>query len=126
MSVRKLFRLGVVLLALLTCLALTVTAISPKRLAFHGHTGPVSSVVSSPDGTIIASVAKDESEAYCSIKLWNVATCTERATLKGHACNVCSVAFSPDGKTLASAGAEDMTIKLWEVATGKERLGQAK
>jgi WD domain, G-beta repeat len=33
---------------------------------------------------------------------------------------VTSVAYSPDGKTLAS-GSLDQTIKLWDVATGKEQ-----
>ena len=41
-------------------------------------------------------------------------------TLNGHTGAVDSVAFSPDGKTLAS-GSDDSTIKLWDVATGKER-----
>jgi WD40 repeat protein/uncharacterized caspase-like protein len=37
----------------------------------------------------------------------------------GHSQGVNSIAFSPDGKTLAS-GSSDNTIKLWEVATGRE------
>jgi WD40 repeat protein len=41
-------------------------------------------------------------------------------TLNGHTRAVDSVAFSPDGKTLAS-GSYDGTIKLWDVATGKEQ-----
>jgi WD40 repeat protein/tRNA A-37 threonylcarbamoyl transferase component Bud32 len=40
-------------------------------------------------------------------------------TLTGHASDVNSVAFSPNGQTLAS-GSDDKTIKLWDVATGKE------
>jgi WD40 repeat protein len=43
----------------------------------------------------------------------------KRMTLVGHTDGVYSVAFSPDGKVLAS-GSRDKTIKLWEVATGKE------
>jgi WD40 repeat protein len=37
----------------------------------------------------------------------------------GHNGTVCSIAFSPDGKTLAS-GSVDTTVKLWDVASGKE------
>ncbi|MFN6305885.1 MAG: protein kinase domain-containing protein [Microcystis sp.] len=40
-------------------------------------------------------------------------------TLTGHSNVVWSVAYSPDGRYLAS-GSWDKTIKIWEVATGKE------
>src|SRR5207249_2274377 len=43
-----------------------------------------------------------------------------RDTLKGHKAGVFSVAFSPDGKTPATGDSHE-TIKLRDVATGKEQ-----
>jgi WD40 repeat protein len=40
-------------------------------------------------------------------------------TLKGHTKRLTDIAFSPDGKRLASVGG-DATLRVWEVATGKE------
>ena len=40
--------------------------------------------------------------------------------LEGHKSRVESIAFSPDSSIVASAGAYDGTIRLWDVATGKE------
>jgi WD40 repeat protein len=71
-------------------------------------------VVFSPDGTLLASASADR-----TVKLWDVATGTERRTLQGHGDRVRSVAFSPDGRQLAS-GSDDKVVKLWDVATGRE------
>jgi WD40 repeat protein/tRNA A-37 threonylcarbamoyl transferase component Bud32 len=43
----------------------------------------------------------------------------EQSRLRGHTGAVTSVAFSPDDRLLAS-GSADKTVKLWNVATGKE------
>ena len=47
------------------------------------------------------------------------ATRAELVLQTGHAMGVDAMAFSPDGKWLAS-GSVDNTVRLWEVATGRE------
>ncbi|AEM85573.1 WD40 repeat-containing protein [Streptomyces violaceusniger Tu 4113] len=43
------------------------------------------------------------------------------ATLKGHRGDIGTLRFSPDGKTLASSEAHDGVLRLWDVATRKQR-----
>ncbi len=71
----------------------------------------------SPDGkTLAAGGAAEEGP----IRLWNLQEGKEIAALVGHQHAVAAVAFAPDGRTLVSAGGQDQTVRLWEVATGKE------
>ena len=78
----------------------------------EGHRGRVTSVSFSPDGTTLASGARDP-----SIKLWDdVATRTNIATRTLFTSGVYSVSFSSDGAILAS-GSWD-AVKLWDVVTG--------
>lgn len=76
-----------------------------------GHTGSVTCVAFSSDGTTLASGSEDS-----TIRLWEVSTGTHLKTLKGHKWGIASVCFSSDGRTLASASGG--TIRLWRVAYG--------
>jgi RNA polymerase sigma factor (sigma-70 family) len=92
-----------------------------------GHNSGINAIALSPDGRTLASGGQD-----CQVKLWDVETRRERATLQqktrlpeaqrqAHKSPVFAVTFSPDGKTLASAGGSDLTVRLWNVATGEEK-----
>jgi WD40 repeat protein len=82
---------------------------NPRTL--QGHTGGVTSVCFSPDGTRIASAGWDS-----TVKVWNVEKVQEILALKGGGLSVC---FSPDGKRIASASGG---VTVWDAQTGKEVL----
>jgi WD40 repeat protein len=81
----------------------------------RGHTGDIYAVAFHPDGTRLATAARDG-----AVWLWDLARGEEVARLRGHGGFVWSLAFSPDGATLASGGA-DATVRLWDTAPLKTR-----
>src|SRR6185369_9269663 len=81
----------------------------------RGHTGDIYAVAFHPDGTRLATAARDG-----AVWLWDVARGEEVARLAGHKSFVWSLAFSPDGATLAS-GSGDATVRLWDTVPLKAR-----
>jgi WD40 repeat protein len=98
-------------------------------------TGAAWPVAYSRNGKVVATAGREgEGEKVAwSVKLWDPADGRERATFKGHSRQLMSLAFSSDGQTLASAESDPLAdvsipppqsrskIKLWEIATGKEK-----
>ncbi|KAI8631008.1 vegetative incompatibility protein HET-E-1 [Xylariaceae sp. FL1651] len=86
--------------------------ISLRPQTLEGHTGLVSSVAFSSDGSTLASGSDDK-----TVRVWSASTGDCVQTLEGHTGSVWSVAFSPDGNTLAS-GSHDKTVRVWSAGTG--------
>jgi WD40 repeat protein len=93
--------------------------------AIDGHISRTTSLAFSPDGLILASASSDLTELIGvasgpPVKLWNMPSGTLAGTLSGHAGRVTAIAFSPDGAQLATGGWDDMTLRIWDVATQTE------
>ena len=111
-----------------------------RLLRWLGHLGGPDSVVFTPrftpDGKTLITSGNDQ-----TVRIWDLSrdepqpqilTPSEpefpeatrngfpKRVLRGHTGSVESVQISPDGKTIVS-GSKDGTIKLWDLATGKER-----
>ena len=87
------------------------TGINIDTIEGHTERYHVSSLSFSPDGLSLASVSFVDGR----VKVWDLGTGS--VIVLAHTNVAKSISFSPDGTTLAS-GAEDETIRLWDVATG--------
>lgn len=105
-------------------------ALYTKLTEFTGHSGAVYAANFSPDGKLVATGGYDK-----MVMVWNPDEVEpldlgrrleglpdpkpNYLQLTGHVDAVRSVAFSPNGELVAS-GSDDNSIRLWNLATGKE------
>jgi len=75
-----------------------------------GHAGQVWEVAWSPDGSRLASGARDG-----LVKVWDLDRDEEPLTFRGHAATVWSVAWSPCGQYVVSAS-QDGSIRFWDAS----------
>ena len=98
-----------------------IDASSGKNIdKFTSGAGWVHALAFSPDGQTLAS-----GTAQHLVHLRDVARRKMRLTLRGHQREIRGVAWSPDGTTLASSDSGGQ-LKLWDPATGQERLDSAR
>jgi WD40 repeat protein len=88
-----------------------------ERRALAGHSGGVTSVAFSPDGTRLASTSKDR-----TVRIWDPVTGRLCRTLSGYSDRVETAAFSPDGRMLAT-GDRGRRIRLWDTRSWAELDG---
>ncbi|MBI1918107.1 MAG: WD40 repeat domain-containing protein [Planctomycetes bacterium] len=85
-----------------------------------GH--PIDSLAFSPDGRTLAAGAESGRKGGYSVRTWDVTTGSELSLLRQtDSSAVTSLAYSPDGRMLVASRTDD-EVRLWELATGQERL----
>lgn len=80
-----------------------------ERNVLAAHAATVTSVATSPNGSLIASAGND-----ATLRLWDGEGNEVGRPLEGHTDRVLAVAFSPDGRGILSGGA-DGSLRLWNL-----------
>jgi WD40 repeat protein len=81
--------------------------------ALAGHTGPITSLAFSSDGSLLISGSADH-----TARMWSTQTGKLIHALVGHTLGVTSVSFSANGK-LALTASVDGDARIWSVASGQ-------
>ncbi len=84
---------------------------TPRGIQYllRGHSGKVTSLSWSPDGSQLASASLDH-----SVRLWNLSTQQNTTTYLKHTQGILTVAWSHHHNLLASGG-QDKTILVWDI-----------
>jgi WD40 repeat protein len=83
-----------------------------RRVCVFAGWFTVDVVAISPDGSWLTTGSRDR-----TVRIWDLATGSQRHTLTGHTADVTAVAIAADGHWLATAGA-DHTVPIWDPAAG--------
>ncbi|OAQ31226.1 hypothetical protein K457DRAFT_407861 [Linnemannia elongata AG-77] len=84
------------------------------RIALTGHTGPISDIVYSSNGVMIATASFDK-----TVRIWSTLTGVILHILSGHSLVVTGIAFSPTCPRLASSST-DTTVRIWDIPAGRQ------
>lgn len=80
-----------------------------KIVILEGHSKPITALTYSPDGTLLATGAKDN-----TIIVWDAKSGNQLKVLQGHSGAINNIAFSADGKLLHSSSL-DGTVITWSL-----------
>lgn len=82
-----------------------VAQVIPKHRLLNSHNYPVTCVVFSPNGELLATASRD-------IRIYDAHTGDIKVILDGHGGLVRSISFTPDGRLLCS-GSDDCAALIW-------------